>query len=387
MNMKRLFTSESVTPGHPDKVADAISDSILDSYLDQDPDSRVAVETLVTNNNVIVAGEVTSKVKFTAQQITDIVKQTVSDIGYEYDDMKFNVNNLKITKLIHTQSPDIAQGVDINGAGDQGIMFGGACNGIDDSTYMPDCWRLAKLLSDILYRTGKKVGFRPDGKTQVTLDYTNPLKPKWDTIVVSVQHNPDMTIESIRKIIITSVISPVIAYYDGKIDFDKDSIKIHINPTGRFVIGGPDGDTGLTGRKIVVDGYGGYYPVGGGAFSGKDATKVDRSAAYMARYIAYNIVHDGFGKDCEVQLSYSIGVPEPTSISIKIDGKVRDDIGDWFIQNVKMDPKSIIDRFDLKRTKKLFSYKDLAMNGHFGRIDVKLPWETADLNLKDKFQK
>lgn len=379
--MKTLFTSESVTCGHPDKISDTISDTLLDAYLNQDPDSRVAIETLVTNNNVIVAGEVTSKATLTKDDINNIIKATVEDIGYTYPDMQFNSEKLNVTQLIHSQSPDISQGVDINGAGDQGIMFGGACRGIDDETLMPDCWRLAKLLSDILYRTGSKVpGIRPDGKTQVTLDYSGD-KPKWDTVVISVQHDPDVKLENLRKLIITSILSPVILYYQNKIEFEASSFKLLINPTGRFVIGGPDGDTGLTGRKIVVDNYGGYYPVGGGAFSGKDATKVDRSAAYMARYIAYNIVSNKIGNDCEVQLSYSIGVPDPTSIRIKLDGVVRDDLSDWFMKNVKMDPKSIIDKFDLRRTKKLFSYSDLAAKGHFGRFDIKLPWETADLDL------
>lgn len=375
--MKSLFTSECVTCGHPDKVCDAISDSILDAYLDGDSLSRVAVETMVCQNRVIVAGEVTSATTIDSDKI---IRDAIEKIGYDYEDMKFNYKNVVIENYIHAQSPDIAMGVDVNGAGDQGIMFGGACSGIDKQTLMPDCWRLSKTLADVLRRTALKLGtIRPDGKTQVTLDYTNPNKPKWDTIVVSVQHNPELQLDELKKIIVTSVIGPVVYAYKDFVEFDESSLKLFINPTGRFVIGGPDGDTGITGRKIVVDGYGGYYPVGGGAFSGKDPTKVDRSAAYMARYIAYNIVSAGLGRDCEVQLSYAIGVPQPTSVRIKIDGKIRDDIGDWIIDSIKMDPASIIQKFDLRRMKKLFNYADLAMNGHFGRTDIKLPWETYDL--------
>lgn len=375
--MKPLFTSECVTSGHPDKVCDIISDSILDAYLDGDPMSRVAVESLVCQDRVVVAGEVTSNA---IVDIKKVIKDAVKNIGYDYEDMKFNWKNLKISNYIHTQSPDIAMGVDINGAGDQGIMFGGAVYGIDKDTLMPDCWRLSKTLADVLHRTALKVGtIRPDGKTQVTLDYSNPSKPKWDTIVVSVQHNPELQLDELKKLIITSVIGPVVYGYKDYVMFDENTTRIFINPTGRFVIGGPDGDTGVTGRKIVVDGYGGYYPVGGGAFSGKDSTKVDRSAAYMARYIAYNVVSANLGRDCEVQLSYAIGVPQPTSIMIKVDNIIRDDIAIWFMNNVKMDPKSIIERFDLRRQKKLFSYADLAANGHFGRTDIKLPWETFDL--------
>ncbi len=376
--MKSLFTSEYVTCGHPDKVCDVISDSILDAYLDGDPLSRVAVETLVCQDKAVVAGEVTSKIAIDTDKV---IKNAIERIGYTYDDMKFNADNVKIENYIHNQSPDIAMGVDVNGAGDQGIMFGGAHNGIDSRTLMPDCWRLAKDLSDILYRLHKKIGtIRPDGKTQVTLDYSNPEKPKWDTIVVSVQHDSSLNLNEVKKLITTCVISPVIYSYKDIIDFDENTIKVHINPTGRFVIGGPDGDSGVTGRKIVVDGYGGFYPVGGGAFSGKDPTKVDRSAAYLARYIAKNLVHFGKAKDCQVQLSYSIGVPEPVSIQIRMDGKISPEWSERIMKNVKMDPKSIIEKFDLRRTHKLFDYADLAANGHFGRYDIELPWEKCDMN-------
>ncbi len=379
--MKSLFTSEYVTCGHPDKVCDVISDSILDAYLDNDPFSRVAVETLVCQDKVVVAGEVTTKSKLEID-ISKVIKDAIKKIGYTYDDMKFNVNNVKIENYIHNQSPDIAMGVDINGAGDQGIMFGGAVKGIDKKTLMPDCWKLSKELSDRLTQLHKDFPdiIRCDGKTQVTLDYSNKNgKVKWDTIVVSVQHDPNTEMYKIKELISEQVIVPVIDKHRDEIDFDPQTCNIYINPTGRFVVGGPDGDSGVTGRKIVVDGYGGLFPVGGGAFSGKDPTKVDRSAAYMARYIAKNVVAAGFGHKVEVQLSYAIGVPQPTSVAIFVDDTSDDELSEWFMKNVAMDPKSIIERFDLRREKKLFSYADLAANGHFGREDIELPWEKTDL--------
>lgn len=392
--MKSLFTSECVTCGHPDKVCDVISDSILDAYLDDDPFSRVAVETLVCQDKVVVAGEVTTKSKLEIDT-SKVIKDAIKKIGYKYDDMKFNVDNVKIENYIHNQSPDIAMGVDINGAGDQGIMFGGAVKGIDKKTLMPDCWKLSKELSDYLTQLHKYFPsiIRCDGKTQVTLDYSNKHiqdvyknvgisaggKVKWDTIVVSVQHDPNIEMYKIKELISEHVIMPVIDKYRDEIDFDPQTCNIYINPTGRFVVGGPDGDSGVTGRKIVVDGYGGFFPVGGGAFSGKDPTKVDRSAAYMARYIAKNVVASGFGYKAEVQLSYAIGVPQPTSIAIFVDDTFDIGLSEWFMKNVAMDPKSIIERFDLRREKKLFSYADLAANGHFGREDIELPWEKIDL--------
>lgn len=373
--MKSLFTSECVTCGHPDKVCDIISDSILDAYLDHDAFSRVAVETLVCENKCVVAGEVTSKASL---DVSQIILDAVKKIGYTYDDMKFNTKNLKILNFIHNQSPDISMGVDVNGAGDQGIMFGGACCGIDTVTLMPDCWKLSKELSDRLTNLHKNHPsiIRCDGKTQVTLDYSGS-QPEWDTIVVSVQHSPDA--DNIQDLIKIYVIDPVIEKYKDAVKYSPSRCVIHINPTGRFVIGGPDGDSGLTGRKIVVDGYGGFYPVGGGAFSGKDPTKVDRSAAYMARYLAKNVVAAGFGKKCCVQLSYAIGVANPTSVQIVLDGKVNNTLSDWMMNYVAMDPKSIIERFDLRREKKLFNYADLASGGHFGREDIELPWEKTDL--------
>ena len=386
--MKSLFTSECVTAGHPDKVCDIISDSILDAYLKGDPLSRVAVETLVCQDSVVVAGEVTSKATIDTEKV---IKNAISNIGYNYDDMKFNVSNIKITNLIHNQSPDIAMGVDINGAGDQGIMFGGAYRGIDDETLMPNEWKLSRELANQLQLVQKDIPgmLRPDGKTQVTLSYdANAAKPIVDTIVVSCQHDPNTTIDEIRQLITTKVINPVIDKYSNSIIVDNNNVKIHINPTGRFVTGGPDGDSGVTGRKIVVDGYGGFYPVGGGAFSGKDPTKVDRSAAYMARYLAYNIVRAGMARNCVVQLSYAIGIPQPTSLSVCIDGRIAPSVSEWLLKNVAMDPKSIIDRFDLRLQKGLFKgYADLATNGHFGRSDVNLPWEITDIGdiLKKKF--
>lgn len=376
--MKSLFTSEYVTCGHPDKVCDIISDSILDSYLNNDPMSRVAVETLVCEDKVVVAGEVTSK---SIVDVREVIKNAVKNIGYVYGDMKFNVNDIKIQNMIHTQSPDISMGVDVNGAGDQGIMFGGAYKGIDTVTLMPDCWKLSKELSDRLNHLHIDYPgiIRCDGKTQVTLDYSNAESPKWDTIVVSVQHDPNVEMKKVKDLIMTNVIKPVIDKYRSSITYSDQECNIHINPTGRFVVGGPDGDTGVTGRKIVVDGYGGFFPVGGGAFSGKDPTKVDRSAAYMARYLAKNVVAAGFGKKALVQLSYAIGVPQPTSVQVMVDDKVNIEVGDWIIKNIAMDPKSIIERFDLRRTTNKFSYADLAANGHFGREDVELPWESLDL--------
>lgn len=376
--MKSLFTSECVTCGHPDKVCDIISDSILDAYIEGDPMSRVAVETLVCENKCVVAGEVTSLAN---ADVREIIRKAVTNIGYVYSDMKFNVKNLKIQNMIHTQSPDISMGVDINGAGDQGIMFGGACRGIDEKTLMPDCWKLSKELSDHLVQLHKDFPgiIRCDGKTQVTIDYSDPKIPKWDTIVVSVQHDPDTSMNDIKELITTHVIAPVIDKYAKVLNYDYKTCNIYINPTGRFVIGGPDGDSGVTGRKIVVDGYGGFFPVGGGAFSGKDPTKVDRSAAYMARYLAKNIVAAQYGNKVLVQLSYAIGVPQPTSVQVIVDDKVNDDLSNWLVNNVAMDPKSIIEKFDLRRTNNLFSYANLAANGHFGREDIELPWEKLDL--------
>lgn len=377
--MKSLFTSECVTSGHPDKVCDIISDSILDAYLKKDPMSRVAVETLVCSDQVVVAGEVTSKVDIDTEPI---IRNTIADIGYTYNDMDFNSKNVKILDLIHNQSPDISMGVDVNGAGDQGIMFGGAYNGIDNETIMPNEWKLSRELANQLQTVQKTIPgiLRPDGKTQVTLRYGKNISPIIDTIVVSCQHSPSVDIETVRNLIKTKVIDPVMEKYSSKITYDEINTKFHINPTGRFVVGGPDGDSGVTGRKIVVDGYGGFYPVGGGAFSGKDPTKVDRSAAYMARYLAFNIVKAGLGKNCVIQLSYAIGVPEPTSISVCLDGQISPNISFWLLDHVKMDPKSIIDRFDLRLINGKFKgYADLAANGHFGRSDITLPWETADL--------
>ena len=377
--MKNVFTSEYVTYGHPDKVADIISDSILDCFLDEDPKSRVACETLVVGDKVIVAGEITLKRE--NANIEDIVRNAIRDIGYTYDDMKFNADKVQIFNYLNKQSPDISMGVDVNGAGDQGIMFGCAYRGIDDETFMPDCWKFARDLGYRLQDLQKEFPgvLRPDGKTQVTIDYTNKAL---DTIVVSCAHDSMLRIQEVRDFIKSEVIERVCDKYYNKIKIDGEQVKYHINPTGRFVICGPDGDTGLTGRKIVVDGYGGFCPVGGGAFSGKDGTKVDRTGAYLARYLALNLLHSKWCEDekyVQVQLGYAIGVPAPVSIRFSPNSSKYEKVIDWIQKNVPMDPASLIAKFDLRREKKLFKYSDLAKYGHFGRTDVNLPWEQLDL--------
>lgn len=311
--MKKFFTSESVTEGHPDKLCDLISDSILDSYLEKDENSRVAVETFASKDLIVVAGQITSKGE---AKIEELVRKIIKEIGYDNSKLDIDYKTCKIITNITKQSPDIGMGVDIGGAGDQGIMFGYACD--ETKNYMPYGVDMAHKLSKELTnarKEGKIKGLRPDGKVQVTVEYENTQVKRIDTILISTQHEENVDIETLKQEITEKIIHKIVPknMIDG-------NTKIYINPTGRFVIGGPLGDTGLTGRKIIVDTYGGYARHGGGAFSGKDASKVDRSAAYMLRHIAKNVVANGYAKKCEIQISYAIGVAEPTSILVETFG-------------------------------------------------------------------
>lgn len=366
--MSYFFTSESVSEGHPDKVADAISDAILDTFMNsQDQALRCACETLVTTNQVIVAGEY--KGNLDMLDVEYVVRKTLKNIGYEQDN--FHWSNVNITNLMHGQSPDIALGTDSFGAGDQGIMFGYASN--ETETFMPSALHWShRIVEGLAYARKNEdcIWLGPDAKSQVTMEYNNDATVKRiDKIVCSTQHHPDIEIDQVR-VAVEQFIRALIPH-----DLIDDNTKFLINPTGRFVIGGPDGDTGLTGRKIIVDSYGGYAPHGGGAFSGKDPTKVDRSAAYMARYLAKNIVASGKAPKAQVQLSYAIGVEEPTSVYVDA-GKYSRDIEDWIKQNVDLTPKGIIDRFDLFRP----IYTSTTNYGHFGKHY--LPWEQTDLFKK-----
>ncbi len=372
MSENYLFTSESVTEGHPDKIADQISDSILDSMLAEDPLSRVACETLVTTGMVFIAGEITTK---TYVDIPGLVRQTIRDIGYTRAKYGFDYETCAVITSIDKQSGDIAMGVDTGGAGDQGLMFGYACN--ETSELMPLPLSLAHKLSMKLTDVRKQdvlEYLRPDGKTQVSIEYTRDGRPvKVDTVVISTQHSPDITLKEIREDLIEKVIKPVIPPEL----LDEESVKYHINPTGRFVIGGPQGDCGLTGRKIIVDSYGGVGSHGGGAFSGKDPSKVDRSASYMARYIAKNLVAAGIADKLEVQLAYAIGVPEPVSVYIDTfqTGKVEDHVIAGLIRDhFELTPAGIIKSLDLRRP----IYKKTAAYGHFGRELPEFTWEKTD---------
>ena len=380
--MKKLFTSESVTEGHPDKICDRISDAVLDSILRQDPDARVACETFVTTGLVNVMGEITTSAYV---DIPAIVRETVRGIGYDRAKYGFDCDTCGVLSSIHEQSPDIAMGVNKSieaktgedasgaGAGDQGMMFGYACDETPELMPLPISMahRLAKQLTQV--RKERTLPYlRPDGKTQVTVEYDEQGPVRLDTVVVSTQHDPEVSLETIRRDIEAYVIRPVA----GEM-MDADTI-IHINPTGRFVIGGPAGDTGLTGRKIIVDTYGGYARHGGGAFSGKDPSKVDRSAAYLARYIAKNVVAAGAAGKCEVQLAYAIGVARPVSLMIDTygTGVVPDEaLAEYLWKAVDMRPDAIIRRFDLRRP----IYTPLAAYGHMGREDLNVPWEKTDL--------
>ena len=381
--MKRLFTSESVTEGHPDKICDKISDTVLDDILRQDPMARVACETFVTTGLVNVMGEITTDAYV---DIADAVRRTIRSIGYDRAKYGFDCDTCGVLSSIHEQSPDIAMGVDKSfeaqnggadendtGAGDQGMMFGFACDETPELMPLPIslAHKMAKRLTEVR-KSGLLPYLRPDGKTQVTVEYEDDRPVRVHTVVVSTQHNPDVDLETIRRDIKRHVILPVAGHMT-----DSDTI-FHINPTGRFVIGGPAGDTGLTGRKIIVDTYGGYSRHGGGAFSGKDPTKVDRSAAYMARYIAKNIVASGAARKCEIQLAYAIGVAKPVSVMADTFGTgITDDqrLAEAVSSLVDMRPAAIIERFDLRRP----IYADLAAYGHMGREDLNAPWERRDL--------
>ena len=368
---KRIFTSESVTEGHPDKICDQISDAILDDILAQDPNSRVACEVSVTTGLVLVMGEVTTKGYCDVQKT---VRQVVDEIGYNRGKFGFDSENLAVLVALNEQSPDIAMGVDTDGAGDQGMMFGYACRETEELMPLPIMLshKLAKRLTDLRKLEGHKE-LRPDGKTQVSVEYDDEGNAvRVDTIVVSTQHDEEVTQEYLRNLILEEVIKPIIPSH-----LMDESTRIFVNPTGRFVIGGPKGDSGLTGRKIIVDTYGGYAPHGGGAFSGKDPTKVDRSACYMARYVAKNMVAAGFADKMQIQLSYAIGVAEPTSICVETFGtsKYKEvELIKIIRENFELTPKGIIASLNLRRP----IYKQTAAYGHFGRNDLDLPWEKLD---------
>jgi S-adenosylmethionine synthetase len=377
INKNYLFTSESVTEGHPDKIADQISDAVLDALLAQDPMSRVACETLLTTGLAMVAGEITTKGYV---EIPDIVRQTIKEIGYTRAKYGFDSETCAVITSVHSQSPDIAMGVDTGGAGDQGLMFGYACD--ETPELMPMTIMLAHKLTRRLSEVRKKEilpYLRPDGKSQVTIEYKDGKPYRLHTIVVSSQHSPDVTLKQLRREIIEKVILPVLP----KKLLDEKTIIYHINPTGRFVTGGPMGDTGLTGRKIIVDTYGGVGSHGGGCFSGKDPTKVDRSASYMARYVAKNIVAAGLCSEVEVQLAYAIGVPEPVSIHVDDfgTGKIHHDkLVKIIRKNFDMTPKGIVKTLNLRRP----IYKKTAAYGHFGRTEPEFTWEKTDKAAKLK---
>ena len=367
-NTNFLFTSESVTEGHPDKISDQISDAILDAILEQDPTSRVACETLVTTGLAVVAGEITTDAIVNYQKI---IRETINEIGYNNAEYGYDCNTMSVLNALGTQSPDIAQGVDTGGAGDQGLMFGFACNETPELMPMPIqlAHNLTKKLSEVR-RSGELPYLRPDGKSQVSIEYRDGRPFRVEAVVVSSQHSEDIDNDTLRADIMEKVIKAVIPA-----ELLDDETKYHINPTGRFVTGGPMGDAGVTGRKIIVDTYGGYAPHGGGAFSGKDPTKVDRSAAYMARYIAKNIVAAGLADKVTVQLAYAIGVAEPVSVRVDTHGtgKVDEDkLAEAVKKNFELTPKGIIEALDLRRP----IYKKTAAFGHFGRDEFS--WEKTD---------
>ncbi|HEU4402172.1 MAG TPA: methionine adenosyltransferase [Candidatus Polarisedimenticolia bacterium] len=365
-----LFTSESVTEGHPDKIADQISDAVLDAVVRDDPQSRVAIETLVTTGIVFVAGEMTTR---TWADIPKIVRETVREIGYTRSEFGFDCDTCSVVTSIDKQSPDIAMGVDTGGAGDQGMMFGFACRETPELMPMPIvlAHRLVRRLSEVR-RSGRLPYLRPDGKSQVTVEYRDGRPARIDAVVVSTQHADTVKTDDLRRDVEEAVIREVIPAELR----DRDT-KVHINPTGRFVVGGPQGDTGLTGRKIIVDTYGGYAHHGGGAFSGKDPTKVDRSAAYMARHIAKNLVAAGIADRLEVQIAYAIGVADPVSVMVDTagTGKIADEaIVELVRSHFGLKPREIIEGLDLRRP----LYRRTAAFGHFGRSEPEFTWEKTD---------
>src|SRR5688572_5778710 len=365
-----VFTSESVTEGHPDKIADQISDSILDAILAQDPVGRVACETLVTTGLAIIAGEITTSCYV---DFPKIVRETIKEVGYTRAKYGFDYETCGVLSSIHEQSPDIAMGVDPGGAGDQGLMFGYACTETEELMPMPImlAHKLVKGLS-CARRDGVLDYLRPDGKSQVTIEYNNGKPVRVDTVVVSTQHSSLVSNDTLREDIVDKIVSRVIPT-----EMMDKKTRVLINPTGRFVVGGPHGAAGVTGRKIIVDTYGGAAPHGGGAFSGKDPTKVDRSAAYMARYIAKNIVAAGLAERCTVQLAYAIGVAEPVSVLVDTDNTAQipeDKLSDLVRANFKLTPRGIIESLDLRRP----IYKKTAAFGHFGRTEPEFTWERTD---------